>query len=140
MSEDEQGEGAGGPALVLEERMSDLCHDELFEKGTSSAVAYDLIANELLLDGSARLNLATFVTTWMPPQAAALMGLTSDKNVIDRDEYPQTAEIERRCVNIIGRLWHAPGNGDVTGTSTTGSSEAAMLGGMALKCGAGASG
>jgi glutamate decarboxylase len=53
--------------------------------------------------------------------------------MIHKDEYPQTAEIERRCVNIIGRLWHVPGSGDVTGTSTTGSSEAAMLGGMALK-------
>ena len=61
------------------------------------------------------------------------MADTADKNMIDKDEYPQTAEIERRCVNMIGRLWHAPGDGDVTGTSTTGSSEAAMLGGMALK-------
>jgi glutamate decarboxylase len=87
----------------------------------------------LLLDGSARLNLATFVTTWMPPQAGALMGKTADKNMIDKDEYPQTAEIERRCVNVIGRLWHAREGGDVTGTSTTGSSEAAMLGGLALK-------
>jgi glutamate decarboxylase len=91
------------------------------------------LSNELLLDGSARLNLATFVTTWMPAKAAALMALTADKNMIDKDEYPQTAEIERRCVNIIGRMWHAPGSGDVTGTSTTGSSEAAMLGGLALK-------
>jgi glutamate decarboxylase len=69
----------------------------------------------------------------MPPPAGALMAKTADKNMIDKDEYPQTAEIERRCVNVIGRLWHAPGEGDVTGTSTTGSSEAAMLGGLALK-------
>jgi len=126
------GTGAAG-AFVLEEGMSDLCRDEIFEHGVGTDVAYDLIANELLLDGSARLNLATFVTTWMPPRAAALMGLTADKNMIDKDEYPQTAEIERRCVNIIGRMWHVPGTGDATGTSTTGSSEAAMLGGMALK-------
>jgi glutamate decarboxylase len=79
------------------------------------------------------LNLATFVTTWMPPRAAALMAQTADKNMIDKDEYPQTAEVERRCVNVIGRLWHAPGRGDITGCSTTGSSEAAMLGGLALK-------
>ncbi len=123
----------GEPALVFEQRIMDLCHDELPERGTGTEVAYDLISNELLLDGSARLNLATFVTTWMPPPAAALMAKTADKNMIDKDEYPQTAEIERRCVNIIGRLWHAPGTGDVTGTSTTGSSEAAMLGGLALK-------
>ena len=127
------GDGAATSALVLEQAIYDLCHDELFEHGTGTEVAFDLIANELLLDGSARLNLATFVTTWMPPRAEALMGLTADKNMIDKDEYPQTAEIERRCVNIIGRLWHAPGSGDVTGTSTTGSSEAAMLGGLALK-------
>jgi glutamate decarboxylase len=118
---------------VFEQRIQDLCRDELFERGTGTEVAYDLISNELLLDGSARLNLATFVTTWMPPPAAALMAKTADKNMIDKDEYPQTAEIERRCVNIIGRLWHAAGTGDVTGCSTTGSSEAAMLGGLALK-------
>jgi glutamate decarboxylase len=126
-------DGIGDTALVFEQRIQDLCHDRLFEQGTGNEVAYDLIANELLLDGSARLNLATFVTTWMPPPAEALMAKTADKNMIDKDEYPQTAEIERRCVNVIGRLWHAPGSGDVTGCSTTGSSEAAMLGGLALK-------
>jgi glutamate decarboxylase len=130
---DRDGESAETSAIVLEQRVQDLPHNALSEHGTGGEIAYDLLANELLLDGSARLNLATFVTTWMPPRAEALMGLTADKNMIDKDEYPQTAEIERRCVNIIGRLWHASGEGDVTGTSTTGSSEAAMLGGMALK-------
>lgn len=133
MSVQTKGDGGADTALVFEQRVLDLCHDELPERGTGTEVAYDLISNELLLDGSARLNLATFVTTWMPPRAAALMAETADKNMIDKDEYPQTAEIERRCVNIIGRLWHASGSGDVTGTSTTGSSEAAMLGGLALK-------
>src|SRR6516165_10988572 len=133
MSVETPGDGEGTSALVLEQRMNELCREELFEHGTGTEVAYDLISNELLLDGSARLNLATFVTTWMPPPAGALMAQTADKNMIDKDEYPQTAEIERRCVNIIGRLWNAPGSGDVTGTSTTGSSEAAMLGGMAMK-------
>src|SRR5436853_387462 len=119
--------------LVRIEEILALPRHELPAEGIGGEVAHDLISNELLLDGSARLNLATFVTTWMPPRAAALMANTADKNMIDKDEYPQTAEIERRCVNIIGRLWNAPGDGDVTGTSTTGSSEAAMLGGMALK-------
>jgi glutamate decarboxylase len=119
--------------LVREEELLGLPRDEVPQQGTGSRVAYDLMTNELLLDGSARLNLATFVTTWMPPDAARLMAETADKNMIDKDEYPQTAEFERRCVNMIGRLWHAPGEGDVTGTSTTGSSEAAMLGGLALK-------
>ena len=133
MSVGTDGEGADTAAIVREQGVRDLPRDVLGKQGTGGEIAYDLLANELLLDGSARLNLATFVTTWMPPRAEALMGLTADKNMIDKDEYPQTAEIERRCVNIIGRLWHAPGEGDVTGTSTTGSSEAAMLGGMALK-------
>ena len=126
-------DGIGDTALVFEQRIQDLCHDRLFEQGTGNEVAYDLISNELLLDGSARLNLATFVTTWMPPPAGTLMAKVADKNMIDKDEYPQTAEIERRCVNIIGQLWHVPGSGDVIGCSTTGSSEAAMLGGLALK-------
>ena len=96
-------------------------------------VAYQVIHDELMLDGNARLNLATFVSTWMEPQAARLMGECLDKNMIDKDEYPQTAELEMRCVNILSRLWHAPDADQATGCSTTGSSEAAMLGGLALK-------
>jgi glutamate decarboxylase len=95
--------------------------------------AYQVVHDELMLDGNARLNLATFVTTWMEPQARDLIAETLDKNAIDKDEYPQTAELERRCVNIIGSLWNAPDEGGATGCSTTGSSEAAMLGGLALK-------
>ena len=97
-------------------------------------VAYQIIHDELMLDGNARLNVATFVTTWMEPQAEKLMSECFDKNMIDKDEYPQTAEIERRCVNILARLWNAPDADEATGCSTTGSSEAAMLGGLALKC------
>jgi glutamate decarboxylase len=96
-------------------------------------VAYQLIHDELLLDGSARLNLATFVTTWMEPQARALMAECVDKNIIDKDEYPQTAELERRCVSMLADLWHAADPKDAVGCSTTGSSEACMLAGMALK-------
>ena len=86
-----------------------------------------------MLDGNARMNLATFVTTWMEPQAEKLMAECFDKNMIDKDEYPQTAELESRCVNILSRLWNAPDADEATGCSTTGSSEAAMLGGLALK-------
>jgi glutamate decarboxylase len=96
-------------------------------------VAYQLIHDELMLDGNARLNVATFVTTWMEPHGEKLMAECFDKNMIDKDEYPQTAEIEARCVNILSRLWHAPDAEVATGCSTTGSSEAAMLGGLALK-------
>jgi len=105
----------------------------LQEAGMGSEAAYDFITAELLLDGAARLNLATFVTTWMPPIAGRLMADTADKNMIDKDEYPQTAEIEARCVRILAKLWNSPESGDATGCSTTGSSEAVMLGGMALK-------
>jgi glutamate/tyrosine decarboxylase-like PLP-dependent enzyme len=69
-------------------------------------VAYQVIADELMLDGNARLNLATFVTTWMEPQARQLMAECLDKNMIDKDEYPQTAELEMRCVNMLAELWH----------------------------------
>jgi len=95
--------------------------------------SYELISSELLLDGQARLNLATFVTTWMPSVAGKLMAETAEKNMIDKDEYPQTAEIEARCVRMIADLWNAPEHEDATGCSTTGSSEAAMLAGLALK-------
>ncbi len=95
--------------------------------------AYQIVHDELMLDGNARLNLATFVTTWMEPAARRLMDECLDKNMIDKDEYPQTAELERRCVEMIARLWSAPHDAPAVGCSTTGSSEAAMLGGMALK-------
>ena len=101
--------------------------------GMSPDVAYQIVHDELMLDGNARLNVATFVTTWMEPQADKLMAECFDKNMIDKDEYPQTAELERRCVNILSRLWNAPDAAEATGCSTTGSSEAAMLGGLALK-------
>jgi glutamate decarboxylase len=89
------------------------------------------VRSDLILDGNARLNLATFVTTWMEREARELMAETFEKNMIDKDEYPQTAELELRCINILADLWHAD-SGNAVGTSTTGSSEAAMLGGMAL--------
>jgi glutamate decarboxylase len=111
---------------------------QLAEHGLGEQMTYELLSNELLLDGQARLNLATFVTTWMPSLPSKLMTETADKNIIDKDEYPQTAEIEARCVDILADLWHADGAGsggveEATGCSTTGSSEAAMLAGMALK-------
>ncbi len=74
----------------------------------SPEMAYEIIHDELMLDGNARLNLATFVTTWMEPQAEKLMAECLDKNMIDKDEYPQTAELEMRCVNILSRLWNSP--------------------------------
>ena len=83
-------------------------------------VAYQIVHDELMLDGNARLNVATFVSTWMEPQAEKLMAECFDKNMIDKDEYPQTAELESRCVAILSNLWHAPGSEQPTGCSTTG--------------------
>jgi glutamate decarboxylase len=95
--------------------------------------AYQFVHDELMLDGTSRLNLATFVTTWMEPHASKLMGECLDKNMIDKDEYPRTAELEQRCVAILADLWNAPEPSAVVGCSTAGSSEACMLAGMALK-------
>ena len=107
--------------------------DRLPDESSAPESVYRHIHDQLLLDGSSRLNLATFVTTWMDPEAERLMAETFDKNMIDKDEYPQTAEIERRCVNIVADLFHAPPAGDAVGVSTVGSSEAVMLGGLAMK-------
>ncbi|GAB3000098.1 glutamate decarboxylase [Amycolatopsis acidiphila] len=110
-----------------------LPHHRLDDEALPADTALQLVRDELLLDGNARLNLATFVTTWMEPQARELMAECVDKNMIDKDEYPQTAELERRCVNILADLWHAPDPAAIIGCSTTGSSEACMLAGMAFK-------
>jgi glutamate decarboxylase len=118
--------------LFTRERKTIPCH-ELPQGELDPDVAYQVIHDELMLDGNARMNLATFVTTWMEPQAEKLMAECFDKNMIDKDEYPQTAELESRCVAMLSSLWHAPEASQATGCSTTGSSEAAMLGGLALK-------
>ncbi|MFI3295041.1 MAG: glutamate decarboxylase [Rikenellaceae bacterium] len=100
----------------------------------SKESAYQIVHDEAMLDGNSRLNMATFVATWMDPMARKIMTENMDKNMIDKTEYPQTAEIERRCVNIIADLWHSPeadGRNYCMGTSTVGSSEACMLGGIA---------
>ncbi|WP_109212107.1 MULTISPECIES: glutamate decarboxylase [Microbacterium] len=95
--------------------------------------AYRVIRDQTMLDGNARLNLATFVGTWMDDYAGRLAVESADKNMIDKDEYPATAAIEECCWRILGNLWNAPDDDDVIGTSTIGSSEACMLGGLALK-------
>ena len=122
------GRFAMAPVPAL--RMPDECMD--------AAVAYRFIHDELMLDGSSRLNLATFVTTWMDPEAEKLMAETFDKNMIDKDEYPATAAIEQRCVCMVADLFHAEGLRDddpstAIGVSTVGSSEAVMLAGLAMK-------
>ncbi len=100
---------------------------------TVPRVVFQAIQDELLLDGNARQNLATFCQTWEEPQVHLLMDLAIDKNLMDKDEYPQSAELERRCVAMLADLWHVPDPGDVIGASAIGSSEACMLAGLAAK-------
>lgn len=94
---------------------------------------FSAIRDELMLDGNSRQNLATFCQTWVDDEIRELMDLSIDKNMIDKDEYPQTAEIEARCVRMLANLWNSPTPETTLGCSTIGSSEAAMLGGLALK-------
>jgi glutamate decarboxylase len=102
-------------------------------EGMSADAAYQLVHDELNLDGNPALNLASFVTSWMEPQADRLAAETLAKNLIDEDEYPQTEVIHRRVVSMIGRLFHAPAGAQSTGTATIGSSEAIMLAMLAHK-------
>jgi len=96
-------------------------------------VAYHIVQDQLMLDGNARQNLATFCQTWFDDEIHKLMDQSIDKNMIDKDEYPATAEIENACVHMLADLWNSPSAATTIGCSTTGSSEAAMLGGLALK-------
>jgi glutamate decarboxylase len=114
-----------GAYLLPKDRFPDLESDPRLVHG--------LLHDELMLDGVSRMNLATFCTTWVEPEARALMSESLDKNIVDKDEYPQTAELEARCVRMLAHLWRAPAPVTAMGTSTTGSSEAAMLGGLAAK-------
>jgi glutamate decarboxylase len=107
--------------------------DRMPEQPMLPQTAYQIVVDEVMLDGNARFNLATFVTTWMDEEADKLYAATFDKNMIDKDEYPQTADIEARCVRMLGDLWHVPDAIESVGTSTTGSSEGCMLAGLALK-------
>lgn len=99
---------------------------------SDSKVILEVIKDELFLDGNARQNLATFCQTYEEPEVHKLMDMSINKNMIDKDEYPQSARIEERCVHMLGDLWHAPHSKNSIGTSTVGSSEAAMLGGLAM--------
>ena len=116
-----------GNRFLLEEAPD----NELPEHGMSAVDAMRLVAEELVLDGIPMRNLATFVTTWMEPEARRLIEGNLHRNFIDHAEYPQTAEIEQRCIRMLAKLFHAPG--ETTGARTQGSSEAIMLGALSLK-------
>jgi glutamate decarboxylase len=102
-------------------------------EGLAAPTAYQLVSDELELDGIPALNLASFVTSWMEPQADVLAAHTLGKNLIDQDEYPRTAAIHERVVTMIGHLFHTPPGAQPTGTATVGSSEAIMLAMLAHK-------
>ncbi len=103
------------------------------KQGMSAPAAYQLVHDELNLDGNPALNLASFVTSWMEPQARLLAAETLAKNMIDQDEYPQTEEVHKRVVSMVARLFNAPSHERPTGTATIGSSEAIMLAMLAHK-------
>jgi glutamate decarboxylase len=105
--------------------------EALPDEGMHPDAAYRLIEREIALDGDPPRNLATFVTTWMEPQAQQLIAENLHRNFIDHAEYPRTAEIEQRCIQMLASLYNAPG--ETTGARTQGSSEAIMLGALAMK-------
>jgi glutamate decarboxylase len=105
--------------------------NRLPEHGMPATDAMRLVAEELALDGLPIRNLATFVTTWMEPEAQRVIAGNLHRNFIDHAEYPQTAKIEQRCIRMLADLFHAPG--ETTGARTQGSSEAIMLGALSLK-------
>lgn len=117
--------------LLVQEAEGSMTMDQIPEHSLGGELAYNIVHGQAMLDGNARLNLATFVSTWMDDWATRLYAESYDKNMIDKDEYPQTAAIEETCTKIIANLWHAPA--ETIGTSTIGSSEACMLAGLALK-------
>src|SRR6187431_1852641 len=104
---------------------------QISEHGMTATDAMRLLGEELVLDGIPMRNLATFVTTWMEPEAQRVIAENLHRNYIDHAEYPQTAVIEQRCIRMLADLFHAPG--ETTGTRTQGSSEAIMLGALSLK-------
>ncbi len=108
-----------------------LARDGFPQQACDPELALQVLKEELLLDGNSKQNLATFCQTYESSWASQLMELGIDRNLIDKDEYPQTAAIEERCVHLLADLWHAPA--PTVGCSTIGSSEAAMLGGVASR-------
>lgn len=105
------------------------------ENSIPKEAAFQIINDELMLDGNPRLNLASFVTTWMEPECDKLIMAAINKNYVDMDEYPVTTELQNRCVNMIAHLFNAPlGDSEAAvGVGTVGSSEAIMLAGLAFK-------
>ena len=133
----EAGAFAPGDLDVLEARYGsrflsqEAPAETLPQFGMPAVDAMRLVGEELIIEGSPMRNLATFVTTWMEPEARRLIVENLHRNFIDHAEYPQTADIEQRCIRMLAHLFHAPS--ETTGARTQGSSEAIMLGALSLK-------
>ena len=104
---------------------------DLPDVGMPAQDAMRVVAEELTLEGDPQRNLGSFVTTWMEPEAQKVIAANLHRNLIDRAEYPRTAEIEQRCIRMLAGLFNAPGA--TVGARTQGSSEAIMLGALSLK-------
>ncbi|ERN11095.1 hypothetical protein AMTR_s00024p00145270 [Amborella trichopoda] len=133
--EDPEPESYIHPVFASRQIQHPLPRFRMPERPTPKEVAYEVIRDELLLDGNPRLNLASFVNTWMEPECHTLIMDSLNKNYADMDEYPITTELQNRCVNMIARLFNAPIGKEETavGVGTVGSSEAIMLAGLAFK-------
>jgi len=129
----EEPEKVVGPAYTSRYCTLPVPKYELSETGMRPDCAYQLVHDEMNLDGNPSLNLASFVTTWMEPQATQLIVENIHKNFADQFEYPQTEVIHKRCINVLARLFNAPDPVTFAGTETAGSSEAVMLGLLAHK-------
>ncbi|MFC8599520.1 MULTISPECIES: glutamate decarboxylase [unclassified Isoptericola] len=121
------------PVFVRPGETRSVPRDRLPAEESLPETAFQIVHDEAMLDGNARLNLATFVGTWMDDHASRLYLEAADKNMVDKDEYPATAAVEDRCWRMLADLWHAPDPRKAMGTSAIGSSEACMLAGLALK-------
>jgi len=127
------GRRSGGVYANRGDDDEDLPKFSLPKKGMSAKSAYQMLHDELELDGAPSLNFASFVHTWMPPEGEKIMIENMYKNLADQDEYPATVEMQQRCVSIIANIWKIPKDCKAIGTATGGSSEAIMLGGLAMK-------
>jgi glutamate decarboxylase len=125
------GKGVGADGIPPRFLTEDSPDNEFPAEGMPARQAMHLIQEDLFLDGEPQRNLATFVTTWMEDEARQVIGENLHRNFIDHAEYPQSAEMEQRCIRMLADLFHAPG--ETTGARTQGSSEAIMLGALALK-------
>ncbi len=121
------------PLFATMQEEKGLPKQALPQNAMSPLLAKRMIEDYLMDEGNARMNLATFCQTYMEEEAKVLMGSTLEKNAIDKSEYPKTAMVEQRCIEMLSNLWHMPSVAQGIGTSTVGSSEACMLAGMAMK-------